>query len=57
MELSAAGKLTTLMLTKPPVVHSFPISGSTHFDNDYYQEEDVFDIDSMMAQGRYIVQA
>lgn len=28
MELTESGKLTTVMLTKPPVVHSFPMSGS-----------------------------
>lgn len=54
MELSESGKLTTVLLTKPPVVHSFPTSAN-QYDFDY--EDDMYDVDSMIAQGRYIIHA
>lgn len=51
MEMSDTGKLNPIMLTKPPVLHNFPIS-QTH--SDYYSEDDV-NLDQLIAQGRYIV--
>lgn len=54
MELSESGKLTTVLLTKPPVVHSFPTSANQY---DFEYEDDMYDVDSMIAQGRYIIHA
>jgi hypothetical protein len=56
MEMPENGKLNTVLLTKPPVIHSFPTSANQH-DFAQYGDEDMYDIDSMIAQGRYIIQA
>lgn len=54
MELQESGKLTTVLLTKPPVIHSFPTSANQY---DFSPEDDEYDVDSMIAQGRYIIHA
>jgi len=53
MEMSVAGKLETVKLTKPPVIHSFPTSANKYSQ---YDDDDQYDADSI-AQGRYIIQA
>lgn len=51
MLLSEQGKLTTAILTEPPISHSFPLSKARAcFD------EEVLDISALIAQGRFIVQ-
>jgi hypothetical protein len=46
------------MLTKPPVIHSFPLQRVSNVrDQDYDYYDDPYDIDQMIAQGRYIIQA
>lgn len=56
--INGEGKLRTLSLTKPPVIHNFPIQRhrSTSMSNDLgYDEDDPYDADLLMAQGRFIV--
>lgn len=43
------------MLKKPPVIHNFPIGGTLGKNDDIY--DDPYDIDNLIAQGRYIIQA
>lgn len=55
------GRIQTVMLTKPPVLHSFPLSKATSssvkIDSEFYDEPfDDLDPDQLVAQGRYIVQ-
>jgi len=53
MEMSENGKLNVVMLKKPPVIHNFPIGGTLGKNDDIYDEP--YDIDNLIAQGRYII--
>ena len=55
MQMSDAGKFFTVMLTKPPVLHTFPLDSVDFFDES--GDDAILDQDSLVAQGRYIVQA
>lgn len=53
MEMKESGHMTTVMLTKQPVVHNFPFSNSKQY---YYEDsEDDYDVNLMVAQGRFII--
>lgn len=58
VQMSDAGKLGPVLLTKPPVLHSFPLQRlNSKKEQDYDFEDDPYDMDAMIAQGRYIIQA
>lgn len=48
MEMSEQGKLSTVMLTKPPVMHNFPM-GSSSYQQDGMYDDDMYDVDAMIA--------
>lgn len=52
--MSESGKMSTTMLTKPPVLHKFPLITPLKHAQDY---EDDYDMDLLIAQGRFIAQA
>lgn len=50
MEMSENGKLQTVMLTKPPVLHNFPMSGQSFANQEYSSyDEDIYDMDALIA--------
>lgn len=54
--INGEGKLSTPLLTQPPTTHSFPITRSRSLsaaDDDF----DEYDMDTPLAQGRFVVHA
>jgi len=55
--MSNDGKLNTVQLMQPPKLHSFPLQkAKSTYGEDLDFEEDMYDVETMMAQGRFIVQ-
>jgi len=56
VQMDENGKLNPVMLTKPPVIHSFPLQRiSSKRDQEFEYDDDPYDMDAMIAQGRYII--
>lgn len=55
--MSPDGKLEPLILMQPPTVSSFPLKRPRANTNDYDYDDDPYDMDTLTAQGRFIVHA
>lgn len=56
IHMSPDGKLNPIILQQPPTLSSFPLKRVNSVSNDY-DDDDPYDMDTLTAQGRFIVHA